>query len=421
MSVVSAPPATTVRAARTAVFAAFAINGAAFAAFASRVPDIKHGLGLSAGALGLTLLAASLGSVIGLPLSGWIVHRLGAARTLMGAAIIQSVGLVGVGIGVDVVGNRAVVMGGLVLVGIGTGVFDVAMNLEGAEVERFLGRAIMPHFHAAFSGGTVVSALIGAGLSFLHVPVAAHLLGVVVLLLARDPVVPAGVPAPIGGDGRDRRRGALRGRHRCGLARAAHAAHRRRRPRSRLHRGHGQRLGRGRALGRLRPRALGRRRGLRGLPDRDDRRAPARHARPRPARPRAGAPGPVRLGRRRLRARRLRRPGARLRRCGDLGCRCEPRLPGGDERRGRRPEARRGPDERRLDDRLHRVPRRPAAARLPRRPRRRAALAARRRRHGDRRPRGHPRRPRARARHRPGWPTEPDDRWATGVGIRSTR
>src|SRR6187551_885611 len=128
MSVVSAPPATTVRAARTAVFAAFAINGAAFA---SRVPDIKHALGLSAGALGLTLLAASLGSVVGLPLSGWIVHRLGAARTVLGAAVVQSVGLLGVGLGVDVAHNRAVVMAGLVFVGIGTGVFDVAMNLEG--------------------------------------------------------------------------------------------------------------------------------------------------------------------------------------------------------------------------------------------------------------------------------------------------
>src|SRR6476619_7015953 len=187
MSVASAPPATTVRTARTAVFAAFAINGAAFAAFASRVPDIKHALGLSAGALWLTLLAASLGSVIGLPLSGWIVHHLGAARTLLGAAISQSVGLVGVGVGVDVVGNRAVVMGGLLLVGFGSGVFDVGMNLEGAEVESFLGRAIMPHFHAAFSTVTVVSALIGAGLSFLHVPVAAHLAGIVVLLLLVTP------------------------------------------------------------------------------------------------------------------------------------------------------------------------------------------------------------------------------------------
>src|SRR3954469_22778833 len=99
---VTTPPLTAVRTARTAVFTAFAINGAAFAAFAARVPDLKHELGLSAGELGLTLLAASMGSVVGLPLSGWIVHRLGAARTLLGAAVIQGVGLIGVGVGVDV-------------------------------------------------------------------------------------------------------------------------------------------------------------------------------------------------------------------------------------------------------------------------------------------------------------------------------
>jgi fucose permease len=187
MSAASAPPAATVRTARTAVFTAFAINGAAFAAFASRVPDLKHELSLSAGELGITLLAASLGSVLGLPLSGWIVHHLGAARTLMGAAAVQSVGLVSVGIGVDVAHNRAVVMAGLFLVGMGVGVFDVGMNLEGASVERLLGRAVMPHFHAAFSGGTVVSALIGAGLSALHVSIAAHLVGVVVMLLVITP------------------------------------------------------------------------------------------------------------------------------------------------------------------------------------------------------------------------------------------
>ncbi|MER7072591.1 MFS transporter [Terrabacter sp. NPDC000476] len=183
----SAPPAPVVRTARNAVFTAFAVNGAAFAAFASRVPDLKHELGLSAGELGVTLLAASLGSVLGLPLSGWIVHHLGAARTLLGAAAVQSVGLVGVGIGVDVVHERAVVMAGLFLVGIGVGVFDVGMNLEGASVERLLGRAIMPRFHAAFSGGTVVSALIGAGLSALHVSIAAHLVGVVVMVLGITP------------------------------------------------------------------------------------------------------------------------------------------------------------------------------------------------------------------------------------------
>ncbi len=189
-SLVSRPPTPAVKTARTAVFTAFALNGAAFAAFASRVPDLKFQLGLSAGELGLTLLAASLGAVIGLPLSGWFVGRFGAARTMVGAATIQAVGFVGVGIGIDVVQDRTVVAVALFLVGAGNGTFDVAMNFEGATVERLLGRAIMPHFHAAFSGGTVVSALIGAGLSFLHVSIVVHLVGMVVLMAAVLPWLP---------------------------------------------------------------------------------------------------------------------------------------------------------------------------------------------------------------------------------------
>ncbi|MEO5745372.1 MAG: MFS transporter [Terracoccus sp.] len=187
---VSPPPTPVVKTARAAVFTAFALNGAAFAAFASRVPDLKFQLGLSAGELGLMLLAASLGAVIGLPLSGWFVGRFGAARTMVGAATIQAVGLVGVGIGIDVVQDRTVVAVALFLVGAGNGTFDVAMNFEGATVERLLGRAIMPHFHAAFSGGTVVSALIGAGLSFLHVPIVVHLVGVVVVMALVVPWLP---------------------------------------------------------------------------------------------------------------------------------------------------------------------------------------------------------------------------------------
>ena len=189
-SPVSLPPTPVVKTARAAVFTAFALNGAAFAAFASRVPDLKFQLGLSAGELGLTLLAASLGAVIGLPVSGWFVGRFGAARTMVGAAMIQAVGFVGVGIGIDVVQDRAVVAVALFLVGAGNGTFDVAMNFEGATVERLLGRAIMPHFHAAFSGGTVVSALIGAGLSFLHVSIVVHLVSLVVLMALVLPWLP---------------------------------------------------------------------------------------------------------------------------------------------------------------------------------------------------------------------------------------
>ena len=53
--------------------------------------------------------------------------------------------------------------------GFANGTWDVAMNVQGAIVERRLGRAIMPRFHAGFSLGTVAGALAGAAMVALDV------------------------------------------------------------------------------------------------------------------------------------------------------------------------------------------------------------------------------------------------------------
>lgn len=171
--------------ARNATFAAFAINGALYAGFLSRVPDIKHQLELSTGRLSLALLALSFGAVIGLPLAGRVVWRWGTARTVAVAGSGMALGVLAVGLATTVLGSAAALTAALALVGVSTGMVDVAMNLQGAEVERRLGRAIMPWFHAAFSAGTVVSALLGALASFLAVPVLWH---VCVVVLAFVPV-----------------------------------------------------------------------------------------------------------------------------------------------------------------------------------------------------------------------------------------
>jgi fucose permease len=70
---------------------------------------------------------------------------------------------------------------GLFLVGLGSGAWDVGMNVEGAQVERRLGRAIMPHFHGAFSVGTVLGAVLGAGANGSGVSTSVHLVGVAVI------------------------------------------------------------------------------------------------------------------------------------------------------------------------------------------------------------------------------------------------
>ena len=112
-----------------------------------------------------------------------LAERFGLRRVILAGVVAAAAGVVVIGLGVDVAASRGVLMLGLIFAGLGVGTRDVGMNLEGADVERHLDRAIMPHFHAAFSGGTVVSALIGAALSWAGVSILGHMIGVAVLVI----------------------------------------------------------------------------------------------------------------------------------------------------------------------------------------------------------------------------------------------
>jgi predicted MFS family arabinose efflux permease len=84
------------------------------------------------------------------------------------------------------------------------------MNVQGAAIERVLGRAILPRFHAGWSIGTVAGAGIGAVMVALGVPVTAHLLAVTVVVAVVVPVAARrflpGTHAPVPGGRSARRR-----------------------------------------------------------------------------------------------------------------------------------------------------------------------------------------------------------------------
>ena len=176
-------PATGVLRARTAVAVSFSVSGFALASCLSRTPGIRDALGLSSAQLGLLLLCASGGSIAGLPFSGLVVHRLGPARTVLAAALTVTAGLLPLAAGLQGgdVGPAAV---GFVLIGLGIGIWDVAMNVEGADVERRLGRSLMPRLHAAFSLGTVAGAGVGAASAAAGVPLAVQVTVVAALVAA---------------------------------------------------------------------------------------------------------------------------------------------------------------------------------------------------------------------------------------------
>jgi MFS family permease len=167
--------------ARNADLVVFGFNGFAMASWMSRIPDIKQSLDLTPGALSLLLLAISAGSLLGLPLAGRVAHRIGAAKTVRLGLFLAMPGQTVAAVAVQFGHSPWLVVPGLVFVGFGYGIWDVSQNFEGTRIETALGKAIMPWFHAAFSGGTVVGALIGAGLTQLKVPVLAHIAVVVVI------------------------------------------------------------------------------------------------------------------------------------------------------------------------------------------------------------------------------------------------
>jgi MFS family permease len=173
-----------------ATYVAFIAMGVGGASWAARIPQIRTGLHLSPADLGLVLLCVAVGSLVALPLAGAIVHHFTSRRTVATMAVVFAIGLSVACIGYHA-GVVPVAIGFLVL-GFANGAWDVAMNVQGAIVERQLGRAIMPRFHAGYSVGTVSGALIGAAMVALHVPVTAHLLTIAVLTAAIVPLAVRG-------------------------------------------------------------------------------------------------------------------------------------------------------------------------------------------------------------------------------------
>jgi hypothetical protein len=108
---------------------------------------------------------------------------------MLAGTLTVAAGAAVIGIGAAF-GSGPVVALGLALFGLGMGGGEIALDVEGAEIERGLGRSTMPAMHGCFSLGTVVGAVAGMVLTAVGFPVVAHL-----ALVPAIRVVPAGVGA----------------------------------------------------------------------------------------------------------------------------------------------------------------------------------------------------------------------------------
>ena len=142
------------RSAANATRIAFIANGLAFASWAPIIPFAKANTGVDEAALGLLLLCLGIGSVISMPITGWLCARHGTRPMILISALIMACALPFLAYLVEYWALAIT----LLIFGAAIGTLDVAMNIHAAEVEKRSGRALMSGFHGMFSVGAICGA-----------------------------------------------------------------------------------------------------------------------------------------------------------------------------------------------------------------------------------------------------------------------
>ena len=137
---------------------AFLLFGTALGVWTSRIPAVKEKLGLSDGRLSFALLSFAAGCILGMAVLGRLTDRFGSSRVLVTAAVLEGLLLIPAGYSTGLVALSAAVF----CFGAGHGTLNIAMNANAVEVQRAWGGPIMSSFHAVYSIGGFLGAIVGS-------------------------------------------------------------------------------------------------------------------------------------------------------------------------------------------------------------------------------------------------------------------
>ena len=142
------------RRAAVAVTMMFAVNGMLLGGFGGSLPSLRDKLGLEASQIALMLFIGGAAGITSMQIGGRLADAIGARRITLVALPVLTAAVVVIGLAP----NYPVAIVGAVLIGLGNGALDVAMNAIGVQVESARHRPIMSFFHAFWSVGQFAGA-----------------------------------------------------------------------------------------------------------------------------------------------------------------------------------------------------------------------------------------------------------------------
>ncbi|MEV4276879.1 MFS transporter [Actinoplanes xinjiangensis] len=174
------------RRSQLSIAALFFALGFQYSTWASRIPALADRLHLSAAEVGVLLLAAGVGAVVSAPLVPRLMAALGSRRLALAAVLVLAAALAGL----ETAPGYRSLLAVLLIDGVAVGCLNVAMNAQGAALEKRSGRTTMARLHATFSGGIFGAALLASAITSVTGSVAVHFAVAGAVLLA----VPAAAP-----------------------------------------------------------------------------------------------------------------------------------------------------------------------------------------------------------------------------------
>jgi MFS family permease len=159
----------------------FFLSGFSFSTWASRIPTIKMAFDFNDAELGSILLAMPIGSLLGLPISGWLVSKYNSRVPLIIGFALNTFALALIGFSYNVVTLVTAVL----LFSFTIRIYNISVNTQAISLQKFYEHKIMGSFHGFWSTGGIFGILFSTLMLNLGVSIQSHfvMVGIVALIL----------------------------------------------------------------------------------------------------------------------------------------------------------------------------------------------------------------------------------------------
>lgn len=157
------------------------MSGLSFSTWASRIPTIKSAFDFNEATLGTILLALPIGSLIGLPISGWLVSRFNSRVPLAIGFGLNAIALTMIGFATSTLSLVIAVM----VFAFTMRIFNISVNTQGITLQKFYDKKIIGSFHGFWSSGGIAGILFSTLFLAMEVSMQVHfiIIGIISLLI----------------------------------------------------------------------------------------------------------------------------------------------------------------------------------------------------------------------------------------------